>query len=162
MPVPKLMDQDGLFRYTSGRWLIDEKLQLEQRFVKFNVDSLCREAVSLFSKATKCVCIIKMEGNFNKAFLLTMDDGNEAIAKIPCPNAGTSMLTTASEVATLEFCMFSCICSPGCPDYLSSFVLSAVMYFDSGSRGARLEFRPSKPSRCRVHHYGEGPRGFTR
>ncbi|KAF7121830.1 hypothetical protein CNMCM5793_009383 [Aspergillus hiratsukae] len=32
-----------------------------------------------------------------------MDDGNEVIAKIPCPNAGPSSLTTACEVATLNF-----------------------------------------------------------
>ncbi|KAK2763292.1 hypothetical protein FQN54_009928 [Arachnomyces sp. PD_36] len=31
-----------------------------------------------------------------------MDDGNEVIAKIPCPNAGPASLTTASEVATLR------------------------------------------------------------
>ena len=46
-----------------------------------------------------------MEGSFNKALLLTMSDGNEVIAKIPCPNAGPPHLTTASEVATLEFGM---------------------------------------------------------
>ncbi|GAQ35663.1 hypothetical protein AtubIFM54640_007903 [Aspergillus tubingensis] len=44
-----------------------------------------------------------MEGNFSKAFLLTMDDGNEVIAKIPCPSAGPPVLTTESEVATLKF-----------------------------------------------------------
>ncbi|EAW06852.1 uncharacterized protein ACLA_085470 [Aspergillus clavatus NRRL 1] len=32
-----------------------------------------------------------------------MNDGNEVIAKIPCPNAGPPSLTTASEVATLKF-----------------------------------------------------------
>ncbi|RAL05584.1 phosphotransferase family protein [Aspergillus ibericus CBS 121593] len=101
--MAKIMDQGELFRYTSGRWLINEEHQLEQRFVKFDMESLCRQAVSLFSKATKCVCIVKLEGNFNKAFLLTMDDGNEVIAKIPCPNAGTPSLTTASEVATLRY-----------------------------------------------------------
>ncbi|PLN83759.1 phosphotransferase family protein [Aspergillus taichungensis] len=106
-PAIRDTNRDGLFRYTSGRWLINEKHQLEQRFVKFDIDSLCSQAVSLFSSATKCVCIVKLEGNFNKAFLLTMDDGNEVIAKIPCPNAGTPSLTTASEVATLMF-LHSC------------------------------------------------------
>ncbi|PYI12233.1 hypothetical protein BO78DRAFT_425469 [Aspergillus sclerotiicarbonarius CBS 121057] len=96
-------DQDDLFRYTSGRWLINEKYQLEQRFVKFNVNNLCSQAASLFGPETKCVRIVKMEGNFNKAFLLTMNDGNEVIEKIPCPNSGTPSLTTASEVATLKF-----------------------------------------------------------
>ena len=74
--------------------------------MKFNVKNLCSQAASLFGPETKCVRIVKMEGSFNKALLLTMDDGNEVIAKIPCPNSGTSLLTTASEVATLKFCMF--------------------------------------------------------
>ncbi|PGH23787.1 hypothetical protein AJ80_02217 [Polytolypa hystricis UAMH7299] len=103
MPPLKAVAQDELFRYTSGRWLINEEQQLEQRFVKFNINSLCRKAASLFRDTTECVRIVKMEGNFNKAFLLTMDDGNEVIAKIPCPNAGAPSLMTASEVATLSF-----------------------------------------------------------
>lgn len=95
--------QDDLFRYTSGRWLINEEHQLKQRYVKFNMANLCSEAAALFGPETKCVHIVKLEGNFNKAFLLTMDNGNEVVAKIPCPNAGPRLLTTASEVATLKF-----------------------------------------------------------
>ncbi|EFR03064.1 hypothetical protein MGYG_06062 [Nannizzia gypsea CBS 118893] len=44
-----------------------------------------------------------MEGGFNKALLLTMDNGVEVIAKLPCPNAGPLKHNTASEVAVLEF-----------------------------------------------------------
>ena len=43
------------------------------------------------------------EGNFNKTFLLKMDNGAEVIARIPHPNAGPPHFTTASEVATLCF-----------------------------------------------------------
>lgn len=43
------------------------------------------------------------EGNFNKAFLLKMDDGKEVVAKLPNPNAGIPRLTTASEVASMDF-----------------------------------------------------------
>jgi hypothetical protein len=51
-----------------------------------------------------CVEIEKLtEGNFNKAFLMTMDDGREVIAKVPNPNAGYPHFNTASEVATMEF-----------------------------------------------------------
>ncbi|KAL4758252.1 uncharacterized protein BDW70DRAFT_152607 [Aspergillus foveolatus] len=89
--------------YTSGRWLINKEHQLKQRYVKFTIDNLCSQASSLFGPETKCVRIVKLEGNFNKAFLLTIDDGNEVIAKIPCANAGMAFLTTASEVATLKF-----------------------------------------------------------
>lgn len=85
---------------------MDEQRQLAQRFVKFDVDNLCSRAASLFSPQTQCANIVKLEGNFNKALLITMNDGNEVIAKIPCPNAGTPSLTTASEVATLKFRMF--------------------------------------------------------
>ncbi|EZG05962.1 hypothetical protein H106_04448 [Trichophyton rubrum CBS 735.88] len=95
--------RDELFRYTSGRWLINEKHQLDQRFVEFSIDMLCSRAAAIFGPKTKCVRVVKIEGNSNKAFLLTMDDGNEVIAKIPCPNAGAPFLTTASEVATLRF-----------------------------------------------------------
>ena len=40
---------------------------------------------------------------FNEAFLMSMDDGQEVIAKVPNPNAGVPHFTTASEVATLDF-----------------------------------------------------------
>ncbi|GKZ34583.1 hypothetical protein AbraIFM66950_004897 [Aspergillus brasiliensis] len=101
--MPAADNGEDLFAYTSGRWLTNEKQQLEQRYVKFNIDSLCSQAASLFSPETRCVRIDKIEGNYSKAFLLTMNDGNELVAKIPCPNAGAPMLTTESEVATLKF-----------------------------------------------------------
>ncbi|EEP78957.1 predicted protein [Uncinocarpus reesii 1704] len=43
------------------------------------------------------------EGGFNKVFLLTMDDGSEVVARLPTPIAGPQHLTTASEVATMDF-----------------------------------------------------------
>ncbi|CEL03731.1 Putative Phosphotransferase family protein [Aspergillus calidoustus] len=98
-------ESDDLYRYTSGRWLVDEKAQQQQRYLKFDLDNLCRIAAAQLSNATKCVRVVKQEGNFNKALLLTMDDGNEVIAKLPCPNAGPPTLTTASEVATLKLRM---------------------------------------------------------
>lgn len=82
---------------------MDEQRQLAQRFVKFDVDNLCSQAASLFSPQTQCTSIVKLEGNFNKALLLTMNDGDEVIAKLPCPNAGAPSLRTDSEVATLKF-----------------------------------------------------------
>ncbi|RAL17480.1 uncharacterized protein BO97DRAFT_447899 [Aspergillus homomorphus CBS 101889] len=85
--IEPLDNRDDLFRYTSGRWLTNETHHLEQPFVKFDVNSLCALATGISTKA----------------FLLTMNDGNEVIAKIPCPNSGTPLLTTASEVATLQF-----------------------------------------------------------
>jgi hypothetical protein len=49
-------------------------------------------------KLLKCI-----EGQYNKAFLMTMDNGAEVLARIPNPNAGPAFYTTASEVATRHF-----------------------------------------------------------
>jgi hypothetical protein len=103
-PIARGVNADELFQYSSGRWLINEKSQLAQRYVKFDVDQLCKRVSFLFGE-TPVLRIDKMEGNFNKALLLTMRGGREVIAKIPCPNAGPPHYTTASEVATLEFGM---------------------------------------------------------
>ncbi|GBE85674.1 hypothetical protein SCP_0801960 [Sparassis crispa] len=43
------------------------------------------------------------KGSYNKIFTLGFDNGREVIARIPCPLAGPPFLTTASEVATMEF-----------------------------------------------------------
>lgn len=53
------------------------------------------------TKILKCA-----EGLHNKAFLLTLDTGEEVFAKLPNPNAGPSRYLTASEVATREFVGF--------------------------------------------------------
>lgn len=44
-----------------------------------------------------------IEGQYNKAFVLSMNTGEELIAKLPNPNAGPAYFTTASEVATRHF-----------------------------------------------------------
>ena len=44
----------------------------------------------------------KIEGRFNEALLLTMEDEREAIVKLPCPNVGPPYCTTASGLAILK------------------------------------------------------------
>lgn len=88
--------------YTSGRWLYDEDLQLKRRYVKFNVDGL-RERASQVAGA-RCSQITKLpEGLYNKVFSLETESGEEILARIPNPNAGSSRYVVASEVATLDF-----------------------------------------------------------
>jgi hypothetical protein len=43
------------------------------------------------------------DGMYNKAMLLTMDNGTQVVAKVPNTNAGKPHFTTASEVATMDF-----------------------------------------------------------
>jgi hypothetical protein len=50
------------------------------------------------TKMLKC-----KEGQFNKAFLMTMDNGVEVIAKLPNPNTSPAFYTTTSEVTTWQF-----------------------------------------------------------
>ena len=96
-------ESDNFFTYTSGRWLWDEEYQLKQRTIQFDVEAL-KAAAAHAVDADSCVEMLKYrEGNFNKIFLLKMDNGVELIARIPHPNAGLPHFTTASEVATLSF-----------------------------------------------------------
>ena len=76
---------------------------MSQRYVRYNVNELAGlAAVAVGSKT--CVGIERCpDGMHNKVLLLTMDDGIQAIAKVPNPNAGRPHFTTASEVATMDF-----------------------------------------------------------
>lgn len=62
---------------------------------------LASDIPKIGTRVLKCV-----EGQFNKVLILTMDDGNEVVAKIPNPNAGPSFYMLASEVATRHFVSF--------------------------------------------------------
>jgi len=97
---------DDLFNYTRGRFVCDEEHEMSQRHVHFNVDELARLAAEAVG-ANLCINIEKYpDGMFNKAMVLTMDNGAQVVAKIPNPNAGTPHFTTASEVATMDFVSF--------------------------------------------------------
>jgi hypothetical protein len=82
---------------------------MSQRYIRFNVNELARLAAKAVGSKS-CVAIEKYpDGMFNKALLLTMEDGTQVVAKIPNPNAGLPHFTTASEVATMEFVCHCCL-----------------------------------------------------
>lgn len=94
---------DEFFRFTPGRFIVDEVENLRKREVRFGMNKLALVAADSIG-AAQCVSIKEYpDGMFNKAFLMTMDDGGEAVAKVPNPNAGIPHFTTASEVATMDF-----------------------------------------------------------
>ncbi|KAJ5143876.1 uncharacterized protein N7515_002663 [Penicillium bovifimosum] len=91
------------FKFTRGRFIVDEAENLRKREIRFDLNRLARVAADSIG-AARCVDIKKYpDGMFNKAFLMSMDDGREIIAKVPNPNAGVPHYTTASEVATMDF-----------------------------------------------------------
>ncbi|KKZ63018.1 hypothetical protein EMCG_02636 [[Emmonsia] crescens] len=95
--------RDDFFSFTRGRFVVDEADQIARRYIKFNMNELARIAAESVG-AKVCVTVEKCpDGMYNKNFVLTMDDGQEIIAKVPNPNAGIPCLTTASEVATMDF-----------------------------------------------------------
>ncbi|KAI9751507.1 MAG: hypothetical protein M4579_006043, partial [Chaenotheca gracillima] len=75
------------------------------RYRSFNMQALLDAAVrAVGGGATSCIKVLKcVEGQYNKAFILTMDNHIEVFAKLPNPNAGPQFFTTASEVATRNF-----------------------------------------------------------
>ncbi|KAF2455315.1 kinase-like domain-containing protein [Lineolata rhizophorae] len=114
MPVLRKQKDDGseeeipeeeLYRYTRYRWLCNGPENLAVRYRKFNISALVDATVNAVGDGARpCVKLLKcIEGQYNKAFIMTMDNGVEVLAKIPNPNAGPVFYTTASEVATRHF-----------------------------------------------------------
>ncbi|GKZ16647.1 hypothetical protein AbraCBS73388_000229 [Aspergillus brasiliensis] len=94
---------DEFFKLTRGRFVVDEADNLRVREVRFDMNRLAHIAAESVG-ATHCTSIQKYpDGMFNKAFLMSMDNGRKVVAKVPNPNAGIPHLTTASEVATMDF-----------------------------------------------------------
>ncbi|PLB50315.1 hypothetical protein P170DRAFT_380891 [Aspergillus steynii IBT 23096] len=97
-------DLEDLYAYSAQRWIWNEAQQLRSRYVSFDLNALIRIAEKAAGNNAVCINVSKLpEGNFNKAFLVTMQDGLELVVKIPNPNAGPSHYTTASEVATMQY-----------------------------------------------------------
>lgn len=73
------------------------------RRVHFNMNELVQVAAKSIG-ASHCVGNRKCpEGVYNKAYVFTMDNVYQVIAKVPDPNAGVSHITPESEVATMDF-----------------------------------------------------------
>lgn len=73
----KLIDQEELFKYSNGRFLVNEEFQRQKRYVRFDVDHLCELAGSLGETVSPVIAIEKMEGGFSKALLMRRADGVE-------------------------------------------------------------------------------------
>lgn len=97
-------DPKELYRYSAQKWLWNEPAQLLSRYVQFNMDALIHVAEEAAGQGSVCVNVSKLpEGNSNKVFVVTMEDGKQLIVKLPNPNSGPVHYTTASEVATMQF-----------------------------------------------------------
>lgn len=91
------------YGYNRGRWLHADAAQCEARRVNFNFPALCQKAISSAPGAKEILECSKVEGNFNRAFIICLDNGTKVVAKVPFPVAGPSRLVTNSEVATMAY-----------------------------------------------------------
>ncbi|KAL3419984.1 hypothetical protein PVAG01_08483 [Phlyctema vagabunda] len=90
---------------------------MARRCVKFDMNELARIAAAAMG-SENCVHVEKYpDGMYSKAFLLTMDNDKQVVAKVPNPNAGLAHFTTASEVATMDFARE--ICKTPSPEVLA-------------------------------------------
>ena len=154
LPPPEILE--GFFRYTSGRWLYDEDRRMKKRYLKFNVQGLL-DAVSE-ALQSRCVGITKLpEGQYNKVFLMQMENGTEILVRMPNPNAGHPRAIVASEVATLDFVRTTHACGWG---PLLICAVASELTETPGSRSQRLElvYSCKGSSWIRLHPDEEGPR----
>ncbi|KAF2664385.1 kinase subdomain-containing protein [Microthyrium microscopicum] len=91
------------YKYTSGRWLHHEEVQLRARYIDFDFNALCQKAIEACPGASQVVNYEKKEGGFNRVFILHMDNASKMIARIPFHNSGHLRMTTCSEVATMSY-----------------------------------------------------------
>ena len=89
--------------YHSGRWLVRDAERQEARNIRFDFDALVDKAIGCAAGAKRVQQCVKIEGSFNRAFVLKLDTGASVVARIPFPHAGPRRLTTHSEVATLRY-----------------------------------------------------------
>src|SRR5277367_342953 len=62
----KSIGRDELYRYTNGRFLVDEKNQCERRYVKFDLDRLCEIAASVGDSKCPIKCNREDGGRFQQ------------------------------------------------------------------------------------------------
>lgn len=94
------------YSYTSGRWLRQDALEREARFIQFDFDALRRRVVALCPGVSSITSYDRKEGGFNRVFIFHTDNGKRMIARLPFLLAGPPRLTTNSEVATIKFRRF--------------------------------------------------------
>ncbi|KAL4953784.1 kinase-like domain-containing protein [Aspergillus filifer] len=111
----------SLFQYTSGRWVYNEKIRLQERYLKFNLPGLHSViATATGHLATDLVSFTKLsDGKSNRTFRASFSDGQNVIAKLPYHCTIPKRYTVASEVATMDYLRHNAIPTPKVYGYSS-------------------------------------------
>lgn len=81
LPLGEPVQYEQLFEYTNGRFLVNEVRETAKRYARFDVDALCTLVSSLPSVSSPISKIDKMEGGFNKALLMTAENGKRSLQR---------------------------------------------------------------------------------
>lgn len=83
----------------------NDALRQKERRLAFDVDGLRRLAAESVNKTAEDVVSLSKfaEGGFNRIFIVTLRDGQQIVARIPCPMTIPRSHIVASEVATIEY-----------------------------------------------------------
>ncbi|KAH6888916.1 hypothetical protein BKA70DRAFT_886916 [Coprinopsis sp. MPI-PUGE-AT-0042] len=106
--------ESELFNYTSGRWVYNEALRLQERKLVFDVDEFMQLAArSVDRRSSDIINFSKLaEGDHNRILLITFNDNFQMVARVPYPVTGPKYYGLASEVATMEYLRLSGIPVP--------------------------------------------------
>ncbi|EAU88204.1 protein kinase subdomain-containing protein PKL/CAK/Fmp29 [Coprinopsis cinerea okayama7 len=100
-PTSEALQTEQLFEHT-GRWLFNEETNKRLRHSPFNAEAL--EAIACrVTEARGITNWTKIGEGSNKVFRLELDNGRKVVLRIPNPIVPNVELTTASEVATMEY-----------------------------------------------------------
>lgn len=80
---------------------MNHEVQAEARRVNFNISALHRIAATA-AGAQSVTAMEKIGESINRVFMFILNDGQQAIARLPTSLSFPPHYTTASEVATLE------------------------------------------------------------
>ncbi|KAH6881212.1 hypothetical protein BKA70DRAFT_1575498 [Coprinopsis sp. MPI-PUGE-AT-0042] len=101
--------ESELFNYTSGRWVYNDALRLQERRLVFDVDGFMQLAAKSVDRlARDIISSSKLsEGRYNRIFLITFNDSFQMVARVPYPLTVPKYYAVASEVATMEYLRLS-------------------------------------------------------
>ncbi|KAH6905619.1 hypothetical protein BKA70DRAFT_1291717 [Coprinopsis sp. MPI-PUGE-AT-0042] len=103
-----------IFNYTSGRWVYNEALRLQERGTVFDIDEFMQLAATSVDRRSRDITNFSKlaEGRLNRVFLITFKDNFQMIARVPYPLTVPKYYAVASEVATMEYLRLSGIPVP--------------------------------------------------
>lgn len=144
-------DQSALnpYVYTSGRWLRLDDAHQKSRHIDFDFPALLQKAVDASPGATGVLDYEeKLEGGYNRAFVLRLDNGARVVARIPFRHSGPPILATNSEVATIAYRTHIL-----CLQFICTNGISTSAYLNSITKDTCLERRCNERYWHRIHNH---------